>query len=110
MEGDGQPSRRIRRACGGCGRRSVRSYDLPGTGRVHLYVGYYRRQHQGKELIGDSAAKLHAEARRSTLLWLQASGHVSAKLRPEANSSRHVLFWYDLNGHVTADPTRTSGS
>ena len=40
----------------------VRSYELPGTGRAHLYIGYYGRQQQGKELIGDSAAKLHAEA------------------------------------------------
>jgi EpsI family protein len=83
----------------------LRSYELPGTGRVHLYVGYYRRQHQGKELIGESAAKLHAEAMEIDIALASGERARVAKLRPEANSSRHVLFWYDLNGHVTADPT-----
>ena len=26
----------------------LRSYELPGTGRVHLYVGYYRSQHDNQ--------------------------------------------------------------
>jgi EpsI family protein len=83
----------------------LRSYELPGTGRVHLYVGYYRSQHQGKELIGESAAKLHAAAMEIDIALASGERARVAELRPEANSSRHVLFWYDLNGHVTADVT-----
>jgi EpsI family protein len=83
----------------------LRSYELPGTGRVHLYVGYYRSQHQGKELIGESAAKLHAEAMEIDIALPSGERARVAELRPEANSSRHVLFWYDVNGHITADPT-----
>ena len=83
----------------------LRSYELPGTGRVHLYVGYYRSQHQGKELIGESAEKLHAESMEIDIALASGERARVAELRPEANSSRHVLFWYDLNGHITADPT-----
>jgi EpsI family protein len=83
----------------------LKSYELPGTGRVHLYVGYYRSQHQGKELIGESVAKLHAEAMEIDIALASGERARVAEVRPEANSSRHVLFWYDLNGHVTADPT-----
>jgi len=83
----------------------LRSYELPGTGRVHLYVGYYRSQHQGKELIGESGAKLHAEAMEIDIALASGERARVAELRPEASSSRHVLFWYDLNGHITADPT-----
>jgi EpsI family protein len=83
----------------------VRSYDLPRTGRAHLYVGYYSRQQQGKELIGDSAAKLHAEAAGIDVPLASGEKAHMGEVRPKANSSRHVIFWYDLNGHVTADPT-----
>lgn len=83
----------------------LKSYELPGTGRVHLYVGYYRTQHQGKELIGASAAKLHAEATVIDIPLASGDRARVAELRPQVNSSRHVLFWYDLDGHVTADPT-----
>ena len=83
----------------------LRSYELPGSGRVHLYIGYYRSQHQGKELIGDSAAKLHAKAMEIDIALASGERARVAELRPEANSSRQVLFWYDINGHVTANPT-----
>ena len=83
----------------------VRSFELPGTGRVHLYVGYYSRQQQGKELIGDSAAKLHAEATDIDIPLASGEWARVAELPPDASSSRHVLFWYDVNGHITADPT-----
>jgi EpsI family protein len=83
----------------------LRSYELPGSGRVHLYIGYYRSQHQGKELIGESATKLHAEAMEIDIALPSGERARVAELRPEANSSRHVLFWYDVNGYITADPT-----
>jgi EpsI family protein len=83
----------------------VRSYELPGTGRVHLYVGYYSRQRQGRELIGESAAQLHAEATQMDIPLASGGRARVAELPTETDSSRHVVFWYDLNGHVTADPT-----
>ena len=84
----------------------VRSYELPGTGRVHLYVGYYSRQRQGKELTGESAAKLHAEATDIEIRLASGDRARVAELRPQAaDSFRHILFWYDVNGHITGDPT-----
>ena len=84
----------------------VRSYELPGTGRAHLYIGYYSRQQQGKELIGDSAAKRHADASEIDVLLASGERARIGEVRRATDSSRHVLFWYDLNGQVTADPTR----
>jgi EpsI family protein len=83
----------------------VRSYELPGTGRAHLYVGYFSRQQQGKELIGESAAKLHAQVTDADIPLASGARLRVAELLPDASAPRHVLFWYDLNGHVTADPT-----
>jgi EpsI family protein len=83
----------------------VMSYDLPTAGRVHLYVGYYSRQTQGKELIGDSSAKLHANATTVEVPLPSGERARIGEARPPADSSRRVLFWYDVNGHVTADPT-----
>lgn len=81
------------------------SYDLPRAGRVHLYVGYYSRQEQGKELVGDSSAKLHAEA-TNIEIPMPSGGHARVgEVQPKSASSRYVLFWYDVNGHVTADRT-----
>lgn len=84
----------------------VRSYELPGTGRAHLYVGYYSRQEQGKELIGHAAAKLHANAHDIDLVLSSGERARIGEVRRDGKSSRHVLFWYDINGLVTSDPTR----
>jgi EpsI family protein len=84
----------------------VKSYELQGTGRAHLYVGYYSWQQQGKELIGDTAAKLHANADDIDITLASGERTRIGEVRPEANSSRHMLFWYDINGRVTSDPTR----
>ena len=84
----------------------VRSYELPGTGRLHLYVGYYSRQQQGKELIGNAASKLHAQASDVEIALASGERAGIAEVGPQANSPRQVLFWYDVDGHVTADPTQ----
>jgi EpsI family protein len=83
----------------------VRSYELPGTGHAHLYVGYYNKQRQGKELVGESAGKLHAKATDVDIVLASGQRARIAELRPDANAPRLVLFWYDVNGHVSADPT-----
>jgi EpsI family protein len=84
----------------------VRSYELPGTGRVHLYVGYYSRQEQGKELIGEAASKLHANADDIDIALSSGERARIGELRRDEKSPRHVLFWYDINGQVTSDPTQ----
>ena len=84
----------------------VRSFELPGTGRVHLYVGYYSRQEQGKELIGDAAAKLHANADDIDIALSSGERVRIGELRRDEKSPRHVLFWYDINGQVTSDATQ----
>ncbi len=81
-----------------------RSYEWPGTGRVQLYVGYYRRQQQGKELTGEAAAALRAEATDIDIPLESGERVRIGEVRRDANASRHVLFWFDVNGHVTADP------
>lgn len=84
----------------------VRSYEMPGTGRVHVYVGYFSRQQQGKELVGYSARQLHADATQVDLPLSSGERVRIGEVRQDADSPRHVLFWYDLNGQITADPTQ----
>ena len=45
----------------------VRVYRNPSGDRVQLYIGYYHRQEQGKELTGDASSALAAAASRLDL-------------------------------------------
>jgi len=73
------------------------------TVRVRLYIGYYRRQEEGRELAGEAAQLL---ARASTPVSLIV-GSETIKAREVIASDNRVtqgiLYWYDIDGRIVAD-------
>ena len=81
----------------------VRVYRNSAGDRVRLYIGYYHRQEDGKELTGDAGADLADAA--SALAVPTASGTLELNeiVRTNAGNRRGVVFWYDINGRVVSD-------
>jgi EpsI family protein len=79
----------------------VREYRSPAGDRVRLYIGYYRDQQQGKELIGDVSHALRAVA--SPLELSLGSETVTINQIHDGRIQRGLIFWYDLNGRIVAD-------
>lgn len=75
-----------------------------GKGVINLYVGYYKRQEQGKELVNYSSERLHDGA-TTQRVPLDSGGVVWInRLERDENGARQtLLFWYDLNGRIVAD-------
>jgi EpsI family protein len=84
----------------------VRSYRLPSGKSVQLYVAYYRRQGQGKELSGDASRALQEAATSLDDAALPSSSAIREIVRVKNRQARGVLFWYDVNGRVVGDVYR----
>jgi EpsI family protein len=84
----------------------VRAYRSSSGSRVQLYIGYYHRQEQEKELTGDASTALAAVA--STLILSTESGPLELKevVKEKAGTRRGMLFWYDVNGRIVSDVYR----
>ena len=81
----------------------VRVYRNSSGERVTLYIGYYHRQVDGKELTGEAGAALAAAASRVTLTSESGTLDVNEIVRAKAGARRGVLFWYDINGRIVSD-------
>ena len=80
----------------------VREYRSPSGDRVRLYLGYYREQRQGKELIGDASHALRGVA--SPLAVSLASETITInQVVHDGQVRRGLIFWYDLNGRIVSD-------
>ncbi len=80
-----------------------RSYRDGSFARVNLYIGYYRQQHEGRELTGDASQVL--EAASNPLSLITSAGPVTVR---EIVHDRHgrrqgLIFWYDINGRIATD-------
>jgi EpsI family protein len=87
----------------------VRSYRNLSQTRVQLYVGYYNRQSQGKELSGEASDALRLAATPLALRTASGSYDVSEIVREGAAGSRGVIFWYVINGRIVPDIYRAKG-
>lgn len=81
----------------------LRTYRSSEGSYVQLYIGYYARQEQGRELTGEAAHALQgvaADVRLNT-----ESGPLSVKevVQEKDGVRRGVLYWYDINGRVVSD-------
>ena len=67
-----------------------------------MYVGYFERQEQGKELIADSSLNLLDKA---DLVELNGPRRVSLNrvVREHDGERRETLFWFDLNGRIVTN-------
>ena len=81
----------------------VRVYRNPSGNRVRLYIGYYHRQEDGKELTGDTGAALAIAASPVTVTTESQELELNEIVRTTSGTRRGVLFWYDVNGRIVSD-------
>jgi EpsI family protein len=81
----------------------VRVYRNGAGERVTLYIGYYHRQVDGKELTGEAGAALAAAASPITLTSESGGFDVNEIVRARAGARRGVFFWYDVNGRIVSE-------
>jgi len=82
----------------------ARTYVNAQGRRVRLYVGYLRRQQQGRELVGDTTLSLVDTASNAHVVVNQPAGAtLNHIVRREAGKPRETVFWYDLNGRLVAN-------
>lgn len=86
----------------GVDRELSRTYQK-GTDEVHLYIGYFESQRQGKELINYKTADLHRVASRMMLDLGGRVFEVNRAVQKDGEEARVVLFWYDVEGRRVAD-------
>ncbi len=78
----------------------LRSYRRPSSSVVHLYVGYYKRQAEGRELTSDAAHVLEAAHSRLSIATESGPLAVSEVVRDEGATRRGVIFCYLVDGRV----------
>jgi EpsI family protein len=71
--------------------------------RLRLYVGYYRRQNQGKELAGEAAHVLQAAASDVALELQRGTVRVKEVAARAGGRDLGLLYWYDVNGRLTSN-------
>ena len=84
----------------------VRVYRNSSGDQVQLYIGYYRRQEDGRELTGDASKTLATAASNFTLTTESQPLEIDEIVREKAGTRRGVFFWYDINGRSVADVYR----
>jgi EpsI family protein len=78
----------------------IRTYRSPRGMRVELYVGYYRRQEQGKELSSDAGHALDGLSSPVEIALDSGSVELGQLVVSKSGTERGLLFWYDVNGRV----------
>jgi EpsI family protein len=70
------------------------------SARLQLYIGYYRRQVEGRELTGDAGHVL--EAAYTPLSIESSTGPLTLAEVVQDNgvTRRGIIFWYDIDGRV----------
>jgi EpsI family protein len=81
----------------------VRVYRDSSGRRVRLYVGYYHRQEDGKELTGEAGTDLADAASPLTLTTGSRQLEINEIIHADAGTRRGVVFWYDINGRIVSD-------
>jgi EpsI family protein len=78
-------------------------YENPSPVRLRLYVGYYRRQEEGRELAGDTGRVLAAASTPVSLNVRSETLTAREVIRADDGVQRGILYWYDINGRVVSD-------
>jgi EpsI family protein len=81
----------------------VREYSNPSGDRIRLYIGYYRRQNEGKEIAGDASHALQLAATDLSVALSTETVQLKEIVRKEGRRERGLLYWYDVNGRVISN-------
>jgi len=85
----------------GVDREISRIYRTDSGNSLHLYIGYFEYQGQGKELVHHKTKDIHLDASR-VRISLPSYGDIEVNKLFQKDKNRLVLFWYDINGNVVA--------
>jgi EpsI family protein len=78
----------------------LRTYSTPAGRRIQLYIGYYGRQEDGKELATDVSLALEQRASRVFVPLASDTQTLSEVVQHQGDASRGIVFWYDVNGRI----------
>jgi EpsI family protein len=81
----------------------LREYRNSQGQLIRVYVGYYRRQEQGKELADDAGHALHSAASDLSLPLPTETIELKEVVHRKSGKQRGLLFWYDINGRIVSD-------
>ena len=83
-----------------------RAYVRPDGAEVRVYIGYFARQTQGRELVHYTTDRLQRVSKPATLDRVpgMASLRVNRLTEQGAGRTRVTAFWYEVNGRAVADP------
>jgi EpsI family protein len=76
----------------------TRTFVRDNVGTIHLYIGYFSIQRQGRGLIG-YGVQLPTEM---SMMALNIAGR-PVTVAEGRDGSREVVYWYELNGRLTAN-------
>jgi EpsI family protein len=88
----------------GADQQVSRVYYGPLNRSVHVYVGYFTRQQQGKELVDYRTTDLQRGASRVRIPLGSAEFEANETVVRTGNRTQYLVYWYDVNGRVTASP------
>ena len=81
-----------------------RMYVTDKGDAVHLYIGYFEYQRQGKEMIHYSTKNIH---RFSSEIEVELGNENDIKVNKVISENKEgrkvMLFWYDINGRIVTD-------
>jgi EpsI family protein len=97
------PSPTGERRFAGVDEELLRTYRNDAGTRVHLYVGYYWSQAEGKELTGDVGRALQTAGSPVSLALGNATTVLREVVQQREQGPRGVLFWYVVNDRVTSN-------
>jgi EpsI family protein len=80
----------------------VRTYRSAAGEELQLYVGFYRRQEDGKELKTAASDQLQLFS-SPVVLEAAATASVGEVVRRDPRVAQGLLFWYDINGRIVSD-------
>jgi EpsI family protein len=81
-------------------------YENSSPVRLRLYVGYYRRQDEGRELSGDAGQVLAAASKPVSLTVGFETIEAREVVRALDGAQHGILYWYDINGRIVSDTYR----
>jgi EpsI family protein len=86
----------------------VRSFRSENGQRVHLYVAYFRKQEQHREVVGAWTDRLLSAASPAQVSIApgDAMVEVNQVTRNAAGNASRTIFWFDINGKRAIDPYR----
>lgn len=81
-----------------------RHYRSASGEDVNLFIGYFERQGQGKEIVGYKTRALHNNASKLKVqIDADRSVEINKSVQKYGKKSHLMLFWYEINGRIVAN-------